>query len=65
MQNQNDQSTFAPTQETDNALASTEAVSENNVAARKPFVDPAVSDPTDILEVTKFFAQAVSSGNLP
>ena len=71
MQNQVEPQTLAPASGNDaangdnRARAQAEALSNHRATARKPFVEPTVSAPADVLEATKFFAMALQTGFIP
>ena len=67
MQNQVDTQAFAPSATSPEAttLSQPEAQGDQAAQARKAFIEPTVSAPADVLEATKFFAMAVSSGFIP
>ena len=68
MQNQVEPQTLAPVSSNEESRALTQAealMSSHGATARKPFVEPTVSAPADVLEATKFFAQSVSSVIIP
>ncbi|MCG3144656.1 MAG: hypothetical protein HONDAALG_02107 [Gammaproteobacteria bacterium] len=41
-----------------------EDAAERQPSQKKPFVEPTISVPQDVLETTKFFFQAVEAGSL-
>ena len=71
MQNQVEPQMHAPAssnnarQHESRALTQAEALNCHGATARKPFIEPTVSAPADVLETTKFFAAAVGSGFIP
>jgi hypothetical protein len=62
MQNQVDPQAHAPVAAADKVPAMPTAPAHDAATERKPFVEPRLSAPTDVLEATKFFAEPVSSG---
>lgn len=44
--------------------ASAEETARDAQTQKKPFVEPTISVPQDVLETTKFFFQAVEAGSL-
>ena len=53
--------TTVPTQNPENAAPRQDAAAADAPPTRKPFVEPTISSPVDVLEATTFF-QAVESG---